>query len=218
MVDPLDEYVTQALTDFEGHTLQSVSKEGFKLEGEKKNVLKRLKDEFKDLTGWLKNIYGDKVEKVTVSNRIAQTPCVLVTGQYGWSANMERIMRAQTFANAEEATWMHSKKTMEINPYHPIIKELKAKSSADPDDKSIVDLANLMYDAALLQSGFNLKDTTEFATRIHRILATGLNVDPDAPVEEEPAEDDPDDTPAPEHDESEHVDLETDNEPVHEEL
>jgi len=105
-------------------------------------------------------------------------------------------MRAQTFANAEEATWMHAKKTMEINPFHPIVKELLTKSAASPDDAQIVDLANLMYDTALLQSGFSMKDPTEFASRIHRVLAAGLNVDPEAVAEQEPEGDEPDEEPA----------------------
>jgi len=187
MVDPLDEYLVQSLTEFDGTTLQSITKEGLKLGDEDK--LSKWKDEFKDLTTWLSKVYGDKVEKVTISNRIANTPCVLVTSQYGWSANMERIMKAQTFANAGEATYMHAKKVMEINPRHPIIKELKVKTAEDASDKALIDLANLLFDAALLQSGFSMKDTTDFATRIHRVVSSGLSLDPNAEAEEETEED-----------------------------
>jgi len=186
MVDPLDEYLVQSLTEFDGTPLQSITKEGLKLGDEDK--LAALKDEFKDLTTWMAKVYGDKVEKVTISNRISGTPCILVTSQYGWSANMERIMKAQTFANAGEASYMHAKKTMEINPRHPIIKELKIKTAEDATDKSLIDLANLLYDAALLHSGFSMKDTADFATRIHRVVASGLSLDPNAEAEEEPEE------------------------------
>jgi len=123
---------------------------------------------------------------VTVSNRVTTSPCVLVTGEYGWSANMERIMKAQTFANTDEASYMFSKKTMEINPYHPIIKSLKDKVIANAEDKTIVDTANLLYDAALLVSGFYHKEPADFASRIHRVIAVSLDVDPEAQAEEEP--------------------------------
>ena len=155
--------------------------------------MEKLKEEMKPLTDWLQSVYGERVEKVTVSNRIAQSPCVLVSGQFGWSANMERIMKAQTFANADEATWLHSKKTMEINPRHPIIKELAAKAAeADQEDKpaALVDLANLLYDSALLSSGFQMRDTADFSRRIQRVISNGLNIDPNAEVEPEP-EDEP---------------------------
>jgi len=126
MVDPLDEYLVQAMTEYDGHQLQSVVKEGLQLDEESKDQLKKLKDEYSDLATWMKGVYGDRIEKVTISNRITNSPCVLVTGQYGWTANMERIMKAQTFANIDEQSqYMIAKKTMEINPYHPVIKELK---------------------------------------------------------------------------------------------
>jgi len=214
MVDPLDEYLVQALTDFEGHSLQSVTKEGLKLDDEHKNRLKKLDEEFKDLSLWLKGVYGDRVEKVQVSNRIAKSPAVLVTGQYGWSANMERIMRAQTFSQAEEAPWMHSRKIMEINPYHPVIKELKQKVAANPEDKTVKDLANLMYDAALVTSGFQVRDPLEFASRINRVISTGLAIDPEAAVDQEPEHDDED--PKEEADESSESPIEV--EPAHDEL
>jgi len=186
MVDPLDEYLVQSMTEFDGTTLMSITKEGLKLDDDEKDRLEKYKEEFKPLTDWLKTTYGSRVEKVTVSNRIAKSPMVLVTGQYGWSSNMERIMAAQTFATGQDASYMLSKKTLEINPLHPIIKELKAKTESDPSDKSLIDLANLLYDATLLQSGFAHKEPNEFATRIHRVVANGLNLDPTAEAEDEP--------------------------------
>jgi heat shock protein beta len=184
MTDPLDEYVVQTLTEFDGNQLQSVSKEGLKLGDEAKQD--KYKEKFEPLTAWLKKVYDSKVEKVSISNRLAKSPCVLVTGQYGWSANMERIMRAQTFADASKQSYMMSKKTMEINPRHPIIIELATKSAENPDDPGLQDLANLMFDAALIQSGFSMESAEEFATRIHRVVGVGLDVDPNAEVEEEP--------------------------------
>jgi len=190
MVDALDEYLVQSLTEFDGTPLQSITKEGLDL-GDK-DKLNKQKEEFKPLTDWLQTVYGEKVEKVTVSARIAKSPCVLVSGQYGWSANMERIMKAQTFANADEATWLHSKKTMEINPRHPIIKELAAKVSESGEEKPttgpLVDLANLLFDSALLSSGFQMRDTADFSRRIQRVISTGLAIDPNAEVEAEPEE------------------------------
>jgi HSP90 family molecular chaperone len=193
MVDALDEYLVQSLTEFDGTPLQSITKEGLKLGDEDK--LAKQKEELKPLTDWLAGVYGERVEKVTVSNRIAKSPCVLVSGQYGWSANMERIMKAQTFANADEATWLHSKKTMEVNPRHPIIRELATKvselSGAEGEEARpamLVDLANLLYDSALLSSGFQMRDTADFSRRIQRVIATGLSIDPAAEAEPEPEE------------------------------
>jgi len=153
-----------------------------------KKSFEKLKDEFKPLTEYLKTLYGDKVEKVTLSQRLQNSPCVLVTGQYGWTSNMERIMKAQTFTDAAKATWMHSKRTMELNPRHPLVVELKKKVGEETKDKSLEDLANLMYDAAELSSGFTMKQPSQFAERIHRVIALGLGVDPNAPVPEPEAE------------------------------
>jgi molecular chaperone HtpG len=185
MTDPLDEYVVQVLTEFDDHTLASVTKDGLELPGEKKDKNKKVEEEFTAFNTWLKDIYGDKVEKVKISNRLGSSPCVLVTGQYGWSANMERIMKAQTFSDASKNTYMYSKKTMEINPRHPLIQEMKKKSTEDAKDKALEDMANLMYDGALLTSGFSHKSPSEFATRIHRVMSIGLGIDPNAPVPEE---------------------------------
>jgi len=188
MVDALDEYLVQSLTEFDGTPLQSITKEGLDL-GDK-DKLNKLKEEFKPLTDWLAGVYGDRVEKVTISTRINKSPCVLVSGQYGWSANMERIMKAQTFANADEATWLHSKKTMEINPRHPIIKELAAKAAEAGEEKpaNLVDLANLLYDSALMSSGFQMRDVADFSARINRVISNGLSIDPNAEAEPEPEE------------------------------
>jgi len=186
MTDPLDEYVVQTLADFDGKKLMSVSKEGLKIGDE--NKVKKYEEEFKDLTTWLKGLYGEKVEKVIVSNRIAKSPCVLVTSQYGWSANMERIMKAQTFSDHSAHNYMMAKKTMEINPRHPLIKEMKRRSGEDPSDTSLTDMANLMYDSALLSSGFQMDNPAELSARLQRVISMGLKVDPNAPVDDEPEE------------------------------
>jgi len=188
MVDPLDEYVTSSLTEFDGNQLQSVTKADLKIDGDDTAKFDALKAEFKEFTSFLQTIYGDKVEKVTISNRVSQSPCVLVTGQYGWSANMERIMKAQTFSDASKQQWMLPKKTMEINPRHPVIQSLKARSEKDAKDPALKDLVNLIYDAALVQSGFSVADATDFAKRIHRVVSLGLDVDPNAEVPQEPEE------------------------------
>jgi len=214
MVDPLDEYLVQQLTEFDGTTLKSVTKEG-PMEDNEKDKLNKYREEFKPLTEWLKSQLSDKVEKVVVSSRITKTPMVITTAQYGWSANMERIMAAQTFANAQEAQWLHPKKTLEVNPFHPIVKELNSKVAAAGEnevDASTKDLAQLLYDAALVQSGFAMKEVNDFASRIHRVVAQGLNVDPN----EEPTipqdEEEPEQEQEEQHDEQHHGGGDSDHE------
>jgi heat shock protein beta len=194
LIDSLDEYVTQHLTEYEGNQLMSITKEGLKLGGEEKKVELYEKD-FEGLTTFLKELFGERVEKVSVSPRLTSSPAIIVTSQYGWSANMERIMTAQAFADSGNNQYMKAKKTFEINPRHSVIRELKARLDTDAEDPEIKDLAELLYDAATIQSGFGLHDVTKFAERVHGVMASALKVDLNdlaeeatAPAEEEEAE------------------------------
>merc|ERR1712178_599897 len=174
MTDPIDEYCVQQLKEYDGKKLVSVTKEGLKFE-------------------------ETEVEKCIVSDRVTESPCCLVTGEHGWSANMERIMRAQALRDSSMSSYMASKKTMEINPNHSIMKELKAKSNADKGDKTVKDLIHLLYETSMLVSGFSLDEPGLFASRIHRMIKLGLSIDEDD--DDDLGKDDDDDLPPLEDDE-----------------
>jgi len=181
LVDPIDEYVVQNLPDYEDKKLTSITKEGVKFGDEDADEKKRedvYKDMFKPLTTWMKELYSTKVEKIVVSSRLETTPAMLVTSQYGYSANMERIMKSQAFSDQQKAMFMMSKKTMEINPRHPILAKLLEKVKGEEKDSSEnKDLAWLLYDTALLNSGFSMEDSQEFARRMFRLMQRGLELE-----------------------------------------
>lgn len=181
MTEPIDEYAVQQLKEYEDKKLVCVTKEGLKLPEteEERTKLDAEKASIENLCKVVKETLGDKVEKVIASERLYTSPCILVTGEFGWSANMERIMKSQALRDNSMSTYMQSKKTMEINPTHPIIKELNNRIEADAGDKTVKDLVWLMFDTALLSSGFSLADPSAFAKRIHRMVKLGLSIDAD---------------------------------------
>merc|ERR1711915_852131 len=194
MVDPIDEYAVQQLKEFDGKKLLSATKEGLDMaeDDDEKKKFEEAKEKTEGLCKLMKEVLDDKVEKVVVSNRLADSPCVLVTGEYGWSANMERIMKAQALRDASQSQYMTSKKTMEVNPTNSIISALREKAEADQSDKTVKDLIWLMYDTSLLTSGFSLEEPATFASRIHRLVKLGLSIDDD---DEAGDDDDMDDLP-----------------------
>jgi len=197
MVDPIDEYCVQQLKEYDGKKLLCASKEGLNLDEteDEKKAFEEEKAKTEGLCKLMKEVLDDKVEKVQVSNRIVDSPCVLVTGEYGWTANMERIMKAQALRDSSMQGYMSSKKTMEVNPNHAIIKNLREKAEADQSDKTVKDLIWLLYDTSLLTSGFSLDEPTTFASRIHRLIKLGLGVDDDDAGDDDDDDDDIDDLP-----------------------
>merc|ERR1712113_848732 len=169
MVDPIDEYSIGNLKEYNGLKLVCITKEEFKQKEEQKS-------KFDALCSTIKEILGEKVEKVVISDRLVDSPCVLVTGEYGWSANMERIMKAQALRDSTMGMYMSGRKTLEINPSNCIIKELQRRLTEDSEDKTVKDLVLLLFETSLISSGFSLEEPAIFTSRIYRMINLGLDL------------------------------------------
>lgn len=192
MTEPIDEYVVQQMKEFDGKQLVSVTKEGLELPEDEEEKKKREEDKakFENLCKVMKNILDNKVEKVVVSNRLVDSPCCIVTSQYGWTANMERIMKAQALRDTSTMGYMAAKKHLEINPDHAIIETLRQKAEVDKSDKAVKDLVILLFETALLSSGFTLDEPQVHAARIYRMIKLGLGIDEEEPAPEEQSTED----------------------------
>jgi molecular chaperone HtpG len=181
MTEPIDEYCVQQLKEYDGKTLVSVTKEGLELpeDEDEKKKFEEAKSKFEPLCKVIKDILDKRVEKVVVSNRLVSSPCCIVTSQYGWSANMERIMKAQALRDTSTLGYMAAKKHLEVNPDHPIVETLRQKAEADKNDRAVKDLVMLLFETSLLSSGFTLADPQIHANRIHRMIKLGLGIDDD---------------------------------------
>merc|ERR1712091_641421 len=192
MTDPIDEYAIQQLKEYDGKKILNITKEGLKIEksDEEQKEWEEKKAACENLCKLVKEVLGDKAEKVVVTDRLTSSPCCLVTGEYGWSANMERIMKAQALKDSSMSGYMASKKTMELNPMHAIIEALRARAEEDKNDKAVKDLIWLLFDTSVLTSGFSLDEPTTFASRIHRMIKLGLSIDEDDALDEDDDDDD----------------------------
>merc|ERR1712072_1107353 len=196
--DHLDEPCIQKLADYEGKKFVSIQKADVKLDEseEDKKRFSKLKDMYKPLTDWWKDTLteltekgamkdaGVKIEKVEISKRLTDSPVVVVTSQFGYSAQQEKIMKAQAFQNKDQLSMMSGRKTLEINPNHPVIVDLLSKVKADKEDKSAVDSASVLFQTALIESGYEIADPTALVNRVYRLMSKELGVDPDAPLKE----------------------------------
>merc|ERR1712145_1272 len=191
MTEPIDEYVVQQMKEFDGKNLVSVTKEGLELteDDEEKKKREADKEKFEPLCKVMKDILDKKVEKVVFSSRLVSSPCCIVTSQYGWTANMERIMKAQALRDTSTMGYMAAKKHLEINPDHSIVENLRQRAETDKNDKSVKDLVLLLFETSLLSSGFSLEDPAVHARRIHRMIKLGLGIDEEDEAEAAVADD-----------------------------
>jgi heat shock protein beta len=197
LTDPVDQYCMQSLPEFEGKKFQNVAKDGLELNKsdiKKEQQKKQLEKTYEPLLMWLKDKLSEKIGDAKVSDRLVQTPMALIASQYGYDGNMERIARAQAHQKSGgDSTmnyYLNQKKTLEINPRHPLIKDLLRRIEDSKDDKTALDLANVMVEAATLRSGYDLKDSTGFADRIESMLRRAMGISLDEKVEEEPIDED----------------------------
>jgi len=223
LTDAVDEYTISSLPEFEGKKFQNVAKDGLKLTDNERAKEKQeaLEKEMEPLTKWLtEDVLKDKIAKTTVSQRLHDSPCALIASQFGWTGNMERLARSNAHSKSQDTMrdyYLSQKKTLEVNPRHPLIRELLRRIEADKEDTTAKNMALLMYETATLRSGFMLSDTSSFAQRVEGLLRKTLGVDESAQVEEEEEEDE-DLTPK-ESEKTENIDAEEEEEkPEHEEL
>merc|ERR1739845_169812 len=198
LADHLDEPCIQKLADYEGKKFVSIQKADVKLEEteEEKKKFSKVKDMYKPLTDWWKEKLTDltekgamkdagvKIEKVEVSKRLTESPVVVVTSQFGYSAQQEKVMKAQSFQNKDQVSMMSGRKTLEINPNHPVVVDLLSKVKADKEDKSSLDTAQVLFQTALIESGYEIADPSALVNRVYRLMSKELGVDPDAPLKE----------------------------------
>merc|ERR1712159_839147 len=196
--DHLDEPCIQKLADYEGKKFVSIQKADVKLDEteEEKKRFTKVKDMYKPLTDWWKDSLteftekgamkdaGVKIEKVEISKRLTESPVVVVTSQFGYSAQQERVMKAQAFQNKDQLSMMSGRKTLEVNPNHPVIVDLLAKVKADKEDKAALDTAQVLFQTALIESGYEIADPSALVGRVYRLMSKELGVDPDAPLKE----------------------------------
>jgi len=187
MVDPIDEYALANMEKYDGkYKLTNIGREGLKLDDDNTEEQdKKYEESYSALISFLKKTLGSKIEKAIISNRLTQSPSALVSSAQGWTANMERIIKAQALADPKSAQFYQPKRILEINPRHPIIKQLNEKIALNENDQTAIDIAELMYDTAALTSGFSLDEPADLASKINRMLYTTLNIDPSTPIEEE---------------------------------
>merc|ERR1712093_201693 len=213
LTDHLDESCIQKLADYEGKKFVSIQKADVKIDetDEEKKRFSKLKDMYKPLTDWWKEKLSDltekgalkdtgvKIESVELSKRLTDSPVVVVTSQFGYSAQQEKIMKAQAFQNKDQISMMSGRKTLEINANHPVVVDLLSKVKADKEDAAALDTAQVLFQTALIESGYEIADPSALVTRVYRLMSKELGVDPDAPIkevevpegeEEEEAEDD----------------------------
>merc|ERR1719258_102062 len=196
--DHLDEPCIQKLADYEGKKFVSIQKADVKIDEteEEKKRFSKLKDMYKPLTDWWKEKLTDftekgamkdagvKIEKVEISKRLTESPVVVVTSQFGYSAQQERVMKAQAFQNKDQISMMSGRKTLEVNPNHPVVVDLLSKVKADKEDKAALDTAQVLFQTALIESGYDIADPTALVNRVYRLMSKELGVDPDAPLKE----------------------------------
>merc|ERR1712226_217076 len=198
LADHLDEPCIQKLADYEGKKFVSIQKADVKLDEteEEKKRFSKLKDMYKPLTDWWKEKLTDftekgamkdagvKIEKVEISKRLTDSPGVVVTSQFGYSAQQEKVMKAQSFQNKDQVSMMSGRKTLEVNPNHPVVVDLLSKVKADKEDKAGVDTAQVLFQTALIESGYEIADPSALVNRVYRLMSKELGVDPDAPMKE----------------------------------